>query len=210
MLTFRKRWFTTVAFEATLIVGNEETAEWYEQWIDETATFLLGDTLSVLRRRDPKADPAAPPFFSREDLECAENDLKFELIKMVANYNGAAARRVVEVLGLRKTQRTTGATGQENSVPPPAPAERNTDSSLVVATRDRAALQAVLNVSLISAWMDEEGWINKTLAAKLQISERTISSLRNNGNYHGMDAITKLANLMGRDPDELLLPEASS
>jgi hypothetical protein len=71
---------------------------------------------------------------------------------------------------------------------------------------DEVPLRAVLNVSLISAWMVEEGWTNKTLAEKLQMSERAISSLRNNGCYHGVDAITKLANLMGRDPEELYLP----
>src|ERR1019366_1179606 len=73
-------------------------------------------------------------------------------------------------------------------------------------TEPVAGPPAVLNVSLISAWIGEEGWINKTLAEKLQVSERAISSLRNNGSYHGMEAITKLANLMGRDPDDLYMP----
>jgi plasmid maintenance system antidote protein VapI len=63
---------------------------------------------------------------------------------------------------------------------------------------------------MISAWMDKEGWINKTLAQKLHLSERAISSLRNNGSYHGLDAITRLANLMGRNPEDLYLHEASS
>ncbi len=101
-------------------------------------------------------------------------------------------------------------TGQENSVPAPAAEERNADASPVVGTNEGVALRVALNVSLIRGWMDTEGWTNQTLAPRLQTSERTISSLRNNGSYHGMDAITKLANLMGRDPDELYLHEASS
>ena len=64
----------------------------------------------------------------------------------------------------------------------------------------------LLNVNLIKTWMDDEGWNNDLLAARLNISERTISSLRNNGRYHGAEAVTKLANLMGRDPGDLYLP----
>jgi hypothetical protein len=59
---------------------------------------------------------------------------------------------------------------------------------------------------LILAWMNEDGWTNKTLAARLGVTERVISSMRNNGKYHGRDAVTKLANLMGRDPSDLYLP----
>jgi hypothetical protein len=63
-----------------------------------------------------------------------------------------------------------------------------------------------LNVELITKWMDEEGYINDTLASRLQISTRAVSSLRNNGNYHGSDAVTKLANLMERAVEDLYLP----
>jgi hypothetical protein len=67
-----------------------------------------------------------------------------------------------------------------------------------------------LNVALIKAWMDEESWTNKTLAQKLTISERAVSSMRNNGRYHGKDAVTKLANVMGREPIDLYLPPEAS
>lgn len=63
-----------------------------------------------------------------------------------------------------------------------------------------------LRTELIKTWMDDEGWTNEALAGKLQTSERVISSLRNNGKYHGRDAVTKLANLMERDPVDLYLP----
>jgi hypothetical protein len=66
-----------------------------------------------------------------------------------------------------------------------------------------------LNTALINKWIGEEGHDNEVLAAMLKISPRTVSSLRNNGNYHGDDAVTKLANLMKRDPEDLYLPEAS-
>jgi hypothetical protein len=68
----------------------------------------------------------------------------------------------------------------------------------------------LLNVNLIMNWMNEEGFTNETLAKKLNVSPRAISSIRNNGNYHGVGAVTKLANLMGRDPEELYLPPEAS
>jgi transcriptional regulator with XRE-family HTH domain len=58
--------------------------------------------------------------------------------------------------------------------------------------------------------MEEEGFTNETLAQKLKISERAVSSIRNNGDYHGFEAITKLANQMGRDPEDLYLPPEAS
>ena len=59
----------------------------------------------------------------------------------------------------------------------------------------------------VSAWrVALEGWTNETLAERLKISDRAVSSIRNNGDYHGIDAVTKLANLMGRDVNELYLP----
>lgn len=63
-----------------------------------------------------------------------------------------------------------------------------------------------LRTDLILTWINEEGWTNKTLAARLGVSERVISSMRNDGNYHGKDAVTRLANLMARDPSDLYLP----
>ena len=71
-------------------------------------------------------------------------------------------------------------------------------------TKKRAAPK--LNVKLIDKWMEDEGYDNKGLAAELKISVRTVSSLRNNGGYHGADAVTRLANLMNRDVEELYLP----
>jgi DNA-binding Xre family transcriptional regulator len=64
----------------------------------------------------------------------------------------------------------------------------------------------MLNVARIGAWMKDEGWTNEELAERLNISERTVSSIRNNGKYHGSDAVNKLANLMGCDPIDLYLP----
>jgi|GEM_PF-5569785 hypothetical protein len=59
---------------------------------------------------------------------------------------------------------------------------------------------------MISNWMDDEGYDKEELADLLKISVRTVSSLRNNGNYHGDDAVTKLANRMKRDVEDLYLP----
>jgi hypothetical protein len=63
-----------------------------------------------------------------------------------------------------------------------------------------------LNVDLISKWMEDEGYDNKELAAALKISVRAVSSLRNDGDYHGDEAVTRLANLMKRDKEDLYLP----
>jgi hypothetical protein len=75
---------------------------------------------------------------------------------------------------------------------------------------DGAKNTPVLNVGLIKAWMNDEGWTNEALARELKISERALSSLRNNGDYHGIDAVTKLANLMRRDRADLYLPPEAS
>jgi hypothetical protein len=83
--------------------------------------------------------------------------------------------------------------------PEPSPAPTSEDSN----TERKARL---LNVELIGEWMSTEGYDNKELADALNISIRAISSMRNNGDYHGQDAVTKLANLMNRDVDDLFLP----
>jgi hypothetical protein len=62
-----------------------------------------------------------------------------------------------------------------------------------------------LNIKLIRQWIDEEGYDNEGLADALHISRRAVSSLRNDGGYHGDDAVTKLANLMGRNVEDLYL-----
>ena len=63
-----------------------------------------------------------------------------------------------------------------------------------------------LYVELIGKWMQDEGYKNEELAARLNISIRSVSSLRNNGDYHGDDAVIKLANLMKCDAEDLYLP----
>ena len=92
---------------------------------------------------------------------------------------------------------------QSSGLEPP----RFTTAQVGLSARPNEENQAPkLNVVLIKAWMDKEGWINETLAQKLKVSERAVSSIRNNGEYHGTDAVTKLANLMGIDPADLYLP----
>jgi hypothetical protein len=66
-----------------------------------------------------------------------------------------------------------------------------------------------LDTTRIRMWMEDEGWTNPTLAKKLNTSERAVSSLRNNGTYHGKDVITKLATLMKCDPSDLYPHETS-
>ncbi len=82
----------------------------------------------------------------------------------------------------------------------------STDDPEANAAADSEELAPGLRKDLIIDWMEDEGWTNKTLAQRLDLSERVISSMRNNGKYHGKDAVTKLANLMERDPIDLYLP----
>jgi hypothetical protein len=53
--------------------------------------------------------------------------------------------------------------------------------------------------------MEDEGYTNETLVSLLSITTRVVSSMRNNGKYHGGDAVTKLANRMNLDPLDLYL-----
>jgi len=55
-----------------------------------------------------------------------------------------------------------------------------------------------LDIERINHWIENEGYRNSELAESLKISERAVSSIRNNGEYHGRDAVIKLANLMCR------------
>lgn len=73
------------------------------------------------------------------------------------------------------------------------------------AVRECQSTSVKLDRSRIEAFMTEEGYTNETLAAALKCSSRAISSLRNDGMHHGRDVVTRLANLMGCEPDELLV-----
>jgi hypothetical protein len=76
------------------------------------------------------------------------------------------------------------------------------------APSDKAGKHEVpkLNVGRIREWMDDENYDNKGLAVALKRSPRVVSSLRNDGKNHGRKALTKLANLMGCDVEDLFLP----
>ena len=76
-------------------------------------------------------------------------------------------------------------------------------AEIAVGTRGIRPLVVKLDVDRILKWITGEGHTNKDLADLLDMSERTVSSLRNNGDLHGQDAITKLANLMKVDPEDL-------
>ncbi len=83
--------------------------------------------------------------------------------------------------------------------------EGSPSNDRVAVPHRNSAARPALDVHAIETWMDDQGWTNETLARKLKVSKRTISSIRNNGKYHGDSAITKLANLMGRNPEDLYM-----
>jgi hypothetical protein len=98
---------------------------------------------------------------------------------------------------------------QTGNHPERGPAGRSQDHSPKQTSDDSKRTQSAvprLNVELISKWMEEECYDNKELATALKISVRAVSSLRNDGDYHGDEAITRLANLMKRDKEDLYLP----
>lgn len=70
----------------------------------------------------------------------------------------------------------------------------------------RDSVKRMLKADIVQTWMAKEGYTNETLAQKLKTSTRVVSSMLNNGDYHGRRAVTKLANLMGRDSVDLYLP----
>jgi hypothetical protein len=70
-------------------------------------------------------------------------------------------------------------------------------------TPEAGSVTPRLDTARIIKWMDDEGYTNETLAGKLHTSPRAISSVRNAGGMHGEKLVTKLANLMNCDPDDL-------
>lgn len=69
----------------------------------------------------------------------------------------------------------------------------------------KTARAAALDTDRINRWIREEGYDNPGLATKLGVRPRVVSSMRNNGPYHGRPAVDKLAKLMGVDPLDLYL-----
>lgn len=65
---------------------------------------------------------------------------------------------------------------------------------------------SVLDVDRINQFVADEGYDNQELAEKLGVSERAVSSMRNNHKYHGRKAVEKLAKLMNLDATDLYLP----
>lgn len=77
----------------------------------------------------------------------------------------------------------------------------NADGS---AAREKPTV-AKLDVLRINEWIEDQCYMNETLAKQLKVSVRTISSIRNNRKSHGRPVLTKLANLMSCDLVDLWL-----
>jgi hypothetical protein len=109
ILTFRVRGLSACANAALSIVGNEETAEWYEHWIEDFARFLLQDTLRKGQLKDPQADPGSSPLFTPELLPKITVDLQLQVMRVVAHYKKEAANRVLQVIELREPKSSNAA-----------------------------------------------------------------------------------------------------
>ncbi len=76
---------------------------------------------------------------------------------------------------------------------------------ILEARNGESDIRLTLDSNRIQMWMESEDYRNDTLANTLRITERVVSSMRNNGRSHGRKAIVKLANLMGCDEIDLYL-----
>jgi hypothetical protein len=108
LLTFRVREVSAYANAALLIVGNEQTAERYEHWIEDFARFVLDDTLKKGQVKNPQADSESPPLFTPELLPRITADLSLQLMRVVAYYKKQAANRVLQVMELRGSKLAKG------------------------------------------------------------------------------------------------------
>jgi len=94
---FRTGYFNVVVKHAMCILGNRESALWYESWINDFTKFFLDDTVSRIKSQDPKADPKAPPYFDSESVNRFERDLTLELMRIVGHYKTEAASIVLRI-----------------------------------------------------------------------------------------------------------------
>jgi hypothetical protein len=103
ILNFRVRGFGACANAALLIFGNEQTAESYEQWIEDSKT-LRGSSLTTRSGKDSlraQADPNSPVLFTQELLPRIAVDLRLQAMKVAVRYKKEAANRVLQVMALR-------------------------------------------------------------------------------------------------------------
>jgi hypothetical protein len=185
---FWTEWETSVDFT----LRNRWTSEYYNAYVQEankpgsddeklTQHFVRQLEEVVSARIEYWAKLSACPDPVRERASAPSQSLPVEEVMSATDLDGGA--------GAESSSQTEGDTGPASSAADKLP---------------------LLNVNLIMNWMNEEGFTNETLAKKLNVSPRAISSIRNNRNYHGTDAVMKLANLMGRNPEDLYLPPEAS
>lgn len=94
ILTFRVHEFSACAKGALNCVGDEETAGWYDQWVQHLSDLYLQDTLQKGQLPDPEAPPGSPPLFTPELLPRITKDLTLELMRTVALYKKQCAARM--------------------------------------------------------------------------------------------------------------------
>ena len=120
VLTYRVRSFAGCADAALLIVGNAETAVWYERWINDGAKFLFEDTLWKGQMMDPNAPPGGQPLFTTELLPQITVDLHVQIKRVVAHCKKQAASRVLQAMQLERAKGTPEGLAKRDT-PPAAP-----------------------------------------------------------------------------------------
>lgn len=185
--------FRVVAGRAAGKFPNPSGTEGWRLWLDVLRAEGYATEIPAVGASGEPLGKYPQGFENRHIERLFQSSADFCLVRSLA---GMRAVQVPDEPGFAEAAQSSG-------LEPP----RFTTAQVGLSARPNEENQAPkLNVVLIKAWMDKEGWINETLAQKLKVSERAVSSIRNNGEYHGTDAVTKLANLMGIDPADLYLP----
>jgi hypothetical protein len=187
------------------VIANIADARAYEQWLES----YVRSTLQLIEDKQP-AGIQLTTFLPK---------LKKRLLRASKYWSANALQSVAAIetgdaqilTGQPELQRSAGSPGDKISHPLPENTgkpkySRAAKGALNASDNPEMVPQAPrLNAEMITKWMSDEGYINDMLAIRLRVSVRTVSSMRNNGKYHGSDAITKLANLMKCDIEDLYL-----
>ena len=101
ILTYRVHAFSACANAALLVIGNEQTAAWYEDWINRLAKLMLDETLRRGQLQYNEAAPGDQALFTPELLPRITADLQVQLMRVVAQCKAEAAKRVLLVMDKR-------------------------------------------------------------------------------------------------------------
>lgn len=125
---YRSRYFDVVASLATRIVADEETALWYEEWIDDSANFHLADTLSLANRA---------PLLSPQDLKNMERRFRLALKRLVSHYKAVVASIMVDIMQMQAMADVTAESKRMAALAAPSADAKPSPEVLITTSEDR-------------------------------------------------------------------------